>query len=149
MSNPCRASASDPCRASVSDPCRASVSDTRRTPRSKQRGQALIEVLAALVLFAMAGAVVASAAATNLRSLRAAGVRGRLVALAAREIARLQVLVTPGTHTEPFVDGAVHGAITGETTVNEEGTLATLTATAAAAPQGPQVRLITRVHLPW
>jgi Tfp pilus assembly protein PilV len=117
--------------------------------RSAERGQTLIEVLAALVLFAMAGAVIASAATTNLRSLRAAGVRGRLVALAAREMARLQVTAVPGTRTEPFTDGAMRGTITGRTAVNEEGTLATLTATVAAAPPGPQVRLVTRVRLPW
>ena len=117
--------------------------------RSAERGQALVEVLAALVLFAMAGAVVASSATTNLRSLRAAGVRGRLVALAAREVARLQITATPGTHTAPFTDGQVRGIITGKTTVNDEGTLATITATVAAAPPGPHVHLATRVRLSW
>ncbi len=117
--------------------------------RSRERGHALIEVLAALILFALAGAVVASAATTNLRSLRAAEVRGRLVALAARELSRLQVLAEPGTRTQPLADDAISGTITGETIVNEEATLATHTATVATVPPGPRVRLVTRTRLPW
>lgn len=122
-----------------------------------QHGLALVEVLAALVLFAIAGAIVASAATTNVRSMRAAAMRGRLVALAAREMARQQVLVVPGTRTESFRDAAGHSNITGnfagtitrETTIDDEGTLATLTVTVATAPPGPHVRLTTRAYLSW
>lgn len=112
-------------------------------------GQTLVEVLAALVLFAMAGAVVASAATVNLRSVRAAAVRGRLVALATLEMARLQVLMAPGTHTKHFADGAMRGRITRATTVDDDGALATLAVTVAVPAPGPQVHLTTRAHLPW
>jgi type II secretory pathway pseudopilin PulG len=62
---------------------------------SRQRGSTLIEALAALVLVALAGAIVAAAARTNLRATRSAAALQRLTAAAALDIARVEARGAP------------------------------------------------------
>ena len=65
-----------------------------------ERGAALVESLAALLLMGIAGAIVASAATTSLRAVRRAEACERLTAIAARELALLQARDAPeGTVT--------------------------------------------------
>ena len=60
-------------------------------------GSALVEALVALVLIAMAGLVVATAATNGLRATHRAATLTRTTALAARELARLASQITPAT----------------------------------------------------
>jgi hypothetical protein len=110
----------------------------------------LVEVLAALVLFAFAGAVVASTATLSIRSLRATAVRGRLVTLAARELAALQAgSVAVGDTTERVAEPGVRGHARRSTTVADDGVLATHDVTLTAEPPAIHVTLATRRLVPW
>jgi Tfp pilus assembly protein PilX len=116
----------------------------------QEAGTALIEVLAALVLFAFAGAVVASTATLSIRSLRATAVRGRLVAFAARELAALQAAaVAVGDATERLAEPSVRGHVERSTTVDDDGVLATHRVTLTADPPAARVTLATRRLVPW
>jgi hypothetical protein len=116
-----------------------------------ERGTALIEALAALTLLAIAGAVVASAASANLRAVRSGAVRGRLLAIAARELADLQTQpAIEGTHTAPLGDEAgIRGDVTRTTAIDSTAHLANLTVTVEAGPPRQVVTLATRRSLPW
>ena len=110
-------------------------------------GYALVEMLAALVLFAVAGLVVASAAGTNLRHARTAATRGKLAAIAAHEMARLQVAHTPGTRERALDTGGLQGRVAHTSTPDEDERLTTLTVTVTVP--GLSVHLATRALLPW
>jgi hypothetical protein len=116
-----------------------------------ERGTALIEALAALTLLAIAGAVVAGAASTNLRALRSGTVRGRLLAIAARELADLQTLpAVEGSYTAALGDEAgIRGNVTRTTAIDLTAHLAELTVTVEAGPPRQVITLATRRSVPW
>lgn len=117
-----------------------------------ERGTALVEALAALTLLAIAGAVAASAASTNLRAVRSGAVQGRLLAIAARELADLQTLpVVDGSQTTALDDdqAGIRGDVTRTASLDATAHLATLTVTIEAGPPRHVVTLATRRILPW
>jgi len=80
--------------------------------KPRERGSALVEALAALVLVAMAGLVVASAATTALRASRRASVLEHDAGLAARELASVASQPTTAASGDavlavPGLDGPV------------------------------------------
>lgn len=74
-----------------------------RTPPLGSAGSALVEALAALTLMAVAGSVVAAAAAANLRATRQAAQIESLIALAASELAVAQARGAPVATDEGLI----------------------------------------------
>jgi hypothetical protein len=111
-------------------------------------GAALVEVLAAMTLFAIAGSVVSAAAVTNLRALRTATTLEYLVAMASRELAIAQVKGAPPTSDDGVVDEPAIGAVRRQLVVTREANdLATLVI-AVATTGSPTVTMRTRMLVP-
>lgn len=72
-----------------------SAATSKATRPARRGGYALVEALVAIALVALAGTVVAAAATTNMRALRAAAVLERLVALASRELSLAEARGAP------------------------------------------------------
>ena len=119
------------------------------TTGAGERGAALVEALAGLVLAAMAGAIVAAAATTSLRAGRQAAVTERLVVIAARELTALQARGAPACADEAVLTEPGLGADVLRRASVTRGTdgIADLSVTVAAAPY-PPVTLATRMFLP-
>jgi len=116
--------------------------------RHTAAGAALVEVLAAMTLFAIAGSVVAAAAATNLRALRTATTLEYLVAMASRELAIAQAKGAPPTSDDGVVDEPAIGAVRRQLVVTREADdLATLVIAVATAGSST-VTMRTRMLVP-
>ena len=90
---------------------RPAHASSAKSPPLGSAGSALIEALAALTLMAVAGSVVAAAAATNLRATRQAAALQALTALGARELAVAEARGAPIASDEGPIDvpGAAGG----------------------------------------
>jgi hypothetical protein len=106
-----------------------------RCPRRREAGSALVEALVALVLIALAGLIVATAATTGLRAAGRAATLTRATALAGRELARLA----------SGVDAATADA-TSRTTLAVTGFVDPVQAAASAARDGDLVDLTVTVE---
>jgi Tfp pilus assembly protein PilV len=116
--------------------------------RRREAGSALVESLVALVLIALAGLIVATAATTGLRATGRAATLTRATGLAGRELARLASTVTAAT-TDATTSGTL--AVTGfvdpvqcATGVTRDGDLVDLTVTVEAGRPAEGVALATR-----
>jgi hypothetical protein len=109
-------------------------------------GSALIEVLAAMTLFAVAGSIVAAAALTNLRALRTATTLEYLVAVASRELSAAQAKGAPETSDDALITEAGTGIVVQRQLLVTRGAndLATLVVAVAAAG-APTVTVRTRM----
>lgn len=114
-------------------------------PRPHDAGSALVESLVALVLIAIAGLVVASAATTGLRAASRAATLTRATALASRELAALasQAATATSTTTTNAVAGFVD-PVTCATDVARDDRLVTLTVAVDAGRPAEHVALVTR-----
>ncbi len=110
------------------------------------RGQALVEALAALLLVAAAGAIVAAAAAATLRATRQAEVLQRLVRVAERELALLQLGdPLPGWIERPLSEPGLADTTAVHTVSRSASGLADLAVTVTAGRPQQRVMLSTRM----
>lgn len=108
-------------------------------------GMALVEVLAAMTLFAIAGSVVSAAALTNLRALRTATTLEYLVTIASRELSIAQAKGAAPTAEDTLLDDLSIGIVRRQLLVTREpNDLATL-AVAVTATGSPTVTVRTRM----
>jgi Tfp pilus assembly protein PilV len=116
-----------------------------RASAGRTRGSALVEALVALVLIALAGLIMASAAATALRVAGRAATLSRATALAARELARLANVAATATAGDSTL--AVTGfaaPVACVTEVERNGPLASLAVRVDAGRPAEHVVLATR-----
>ena len=111
-------------------------------------GSALVESLVALVLIALAGLVVATAATTGLRATRRAATLTRATALAGRELARLASAVTAATAdataTSTLTVSGFVAPVQCATDMTRDGDLVDLAVTVDAGQPAEHVALATR-----
>jgi type II secretory pathway pseudopilin PulG len=116
---------------------------------AEQTGSALVEALVAIVLIAIAGATVATAAATGLRATRRAATLEHVTALASRQLA---VVTSRGadaaaSDTVVTVPGIV-GPVQQTTDVDRDGRVIATSARVSGGRPSESVTLATRVLLP-
>jgi type II secretory pathway pseudopilin PulG len=108
-------------------------------------GAVLVEVLAAMTLFAIAGSVVSAAALANLRALRTATTLEYLVTIASRELSIAQAKGALPTADDTTLDDPGLGTVRRQLLVTREpDDLATLVVTVAATAS-PTVTVKTRM----
>lgn len=110
-------------------------------------GAALVEALAATVLVAVAGAVVAAAATTSLRAVRRAGAIERLTTVAARELAAAQATgALPGADDATLAEPGFALPLSRRTLVTRRNNgIVELAVSVHAEPDGDTVGLTTRM----
>ncbi len=111
------------------------------------RGSTIIEALVATTLVAFAGAVIASAAATNLGAVRRAGAIERLTTVAARELAAVQATAAAAASDEAaLAEPGFASPLRRQTLVTRRADgIVELTVTVATEPAVERVSLATRV----
>ncbi|MCC6849147.1 MAG: hypothetical protein IT294_11660 [Deltaproteobacteria bacterium] len=113
--------------------------------RRDPAGSALVESLAALVLIALAGALVASAARSALRAAHRAATLTRATALAGRELARLAATAETAASEEATLAAAgFPGPVTCVRTITRDGLVADLRVGVVAGRPAERVALGTR-----
>jgi hypothetical protein len=110
------------------------------------RGSALVEALAALVLLALAGSVVAAAATANLRALRTAVVLERLVARAVHELSLAQARGAPVTSEDATTTDPDLGTVGRHLEVTRDADGVATLAVRLTAPNAPPMELTTRMR---
>jgi Tfp pilus assembly protein PilV len=119
-----------------------------RTIRRRD-GAALVEALVAVVLIAIAGAMVATAAAAGLRATHRAATIEHVTALAARQLAQLasRGVDAAGSDVVGTVTG-IPGPVHQTTDVERDGRMITLSARVEGGRPSERVTLATHVLLP-
>jgi type II secretory pathway pseudopilin PulG len=119
-----------------------------RTMRRRD-GAALIEALVAIVLIAIAGAMVATAAAAGLRATHRAATLEHVTATAARQLAQLasRGAGAAGSDTIGSVPG-IPGPVQQTTDVQRDGRMLALSASVEGGRPSESVTLATHVLLP-
>jgi hypothetical protein len=117
----------------------------RRSPRA-EAGSALLEALVALGLIALAGLVVATAAATGLRASARAATIGRTAAVAGRELAALATRAADAvSETRTLAIAGFPAPVTCAAGVTREGGVASLAVRVTGGRPAEVVGLTTRV----
>ena len=121
--------------------------DARARDVEHAAGAVLVEVLAAMTLFAIAGSVVSAAAVANLRALRMATSLEYLVTIASRELSAAQANGAPPTSEDAVLADPGLGTVRRQLVVTREpDDLATLVVT-VAAESAPPVTVRTRMFV--
>jgi type II secretory pathway pseudopilin PulG len=111
----------------------------------KPAGSALVEALVALVLIAIAGLVVASAAMAGLRATRRAAILSRTTSVAARELAVLAAAATAVSAETTLAVAGFPDPPTCATEVRRDGAVVALAVRVDGGAAGERVTLATRV----